>query len=168
MPGGIGWYRKTIDVPKNWKNKHIEIAFDGVFRNSTVWANGIKLGFRPYGYLSFAYDISKIANESETITFSVRVDNEKQSAARWYTGSGIYADIWIDIKEKIYVPRHGIFVRTEGNKVSIDTDIRNEMNKSVKAKLLTTIRDAENHIVATSEKQVKVDKQGSIKQELEI
>jgi len=117
LPAGFGWYRKTISVPKEWKGKHIEIAFDGVFMNSTVWANGKALGTRPYGWISFAYDISETVATSETITFAVRVDNNKQPSARWYTGSGIYAHTWIDIKNDVHVKRDGVFVRTEKNSV---------------------------------------------------
>ena len=65
LPAGFGWYRKTINVPETWKGKHVEIAFDGVFMNSTVWANGKKLGTRPYGWVSFAYDISEISQTSK-------------------------------------------------------------------------------------------------------
>ena len=34
------------------------IDFDGVYRNSEVWINGHYLGIRPYGYISFRYDIT--------------------------------------------------------------------------------------------------------------
>ncbi len=91
LPAGIGWYHKTIAVPQDWKGKHVEIAFDGVFMNSTVWANGQQLGARPYGWSSFAYGISEVVQGVDSITFAVRVDNSKQPSARWYTGSGIYA-----------------------------------------------------------------------------
>jgi len=128
LPAGIGWYRKTIEVPDDWKGKHVEIVFDGVFRNSTVWANGQKLGARPYGWISFAYDISEIVNASDSITFAVEVDNEQQSAARWYTGSGIYAHTWIDVKHKIHVPRDGIYVRTQGDDVELDVEVRNTLD----------------------------------------
>ena len=131
LPAGFGWYRKTITVPKDWKGKHIEIAFDGVFMNSTVWANGKELGTRPYGWISFAYDISEVVAESETITFAVRVDNDKQPSARWYTGSGIYAHTWIDIKNNTHIKRDGIFIRTESNNVFIETELLNK-NKNVK------------------------------------
>lgn len=112
LPAGFGWYRKTISVDPAWKGRHIEIAFDGVCMNSTVWANGKKLGFRPYGWISFAYDISEIVAESDTITFAVRVDNSKQPSARWYTGSGIYANTWLNVKDPVHVPRGGIFFQT--------------------------------------------------------
>ncbi|MDZ8117088.1 glycoside hydrolase family 2 TIM barrel-domain containing protein [Pontiella agarivorans] len=112
LPAGIGWYRKTIPVKPEWKGKYVEIAFDGVCMNSTVWANGRKLGDRPYGWSSFAYDISDLVDSANSITFAVRVDNEKQPSARWYTGSGIYANTWLNIKDKVHVARGGIFFRT--------------------------------------------------------
>lgn len=151
LPAGFGWYRKTIDVPKAWKNKQVEIAFDGVFMNSTVWANGVKLGNRPYGWVSFAYDISDIAKNSETITFAVRVDNDKQPSARWYTGSGIYAHTWIDVKNKTHILRDGIFIKTKGNNVLVETELALEKAEVKNTILKQSIVDAKGHIVTSSE-----------------
>ena len=58
LPGGIAWYRKSFTVPADWKNKIVEIEFDGVSMNSEVWINGHSLGKRPYAYSSFAYDLT--------------------------------------------------------------------------------------------------------------
>jgi len=167
LPAGFGWYRKTITVPKDWKGKHIEIAFDGVFMNSTVWANGQKLGTRPYGWVSFAYDISEIAKTSETITFAVRVDNDKQPAARWYTGSGIYAHTWIDIKSNTHVKRDGIFLRTEGNKVFVDTELFTKEDCE-KVKLITSVIDKNGQLVTSTKEKVKLEKEALVKTDLEI
>ncbi|MGQ1909438.1 glycoside hydrolase family 2 TIM barrel-domain containing protein [Marinifilum sp. RC60d5] len=170
LPSGIGWYRKTIEVPKEWKGKHIEIAFDGVFMNSTVWANGRKLGDRPYGWISFSYDISQETLSSDSITFAVRVDNDKQPSARWYTGSGIYANTWIDVKEKVHVANSGIFIKTKGSQVEIDTEIQNNLNKKAKLTLLTSIKDQFGKVVASKNDQLKVDASGSriINQSVEL
>ena len=35
------------------------LEFDGVYMNSDVWINGVHLGRRPYGYISFAYDVTQ-------------------------------------------------------------------------------------------------------------
>ncbi|GAA4237846.1 hypothetical protein GCM10022291_26010 [Postechiella marina] len=153
LPAGFGWYRKTIDVPQEWKGKYVEIAFDGVCMNSTVWANGEKLGNRPYGWVSFAYNISKQVANSNKITFAVRVDNNKQPSARWYTGSGIYAHTWINVKENLHIARDGVFVRTKGNSVFIDTKIENKTLKSSKGILKTYVLNANgNKLSATSAK----------------
>jgi beta-galactosidase len=154
LPAGFGWYRKTIDIPSSWKNKQVEIAFDGVFMNSTVWANGLKLGNRPYGWVSFAYDISEIVENSETITFAVSVDNDKQPSARWYTGSGIYAHTWIDVKNKTNIARDGIFIKTEGNKVLVETEFTTENKDANNILLKHSVVDVNGQIVASSEEKL--------------
>ncbi|MDF7823451.1 glycoside hydrolase family 2 TIM barrel-domain containing protein [Pontiellaceae bacterium B12227] len=154
LPTGIAWYRKTIDVSNDWKGKQVAIQFDGVFRNSTVWANGKKLGHRPYGWISFEYDISDIVNESDSITFAVRVDNKQQHAARWYTGSGIYAHTWLNVREPIHIPTSGIWLRTQGSTVSIDTEVANKTAKAAKAVVKTTVLDADGKAVVLQESSV--------------
>ncbi|MCW2119037.1 glycoside hydrolase family 2 TIM barrel-domain containing protein [Flavobacterium sp. 7A] len=163
LPAGIGWYRKTISVPKEWKGKQIEIIFDGVFMNSTVYANGVKLGVRPFGWITFGYDISEQVRTSNTITFAVRVDNDQQPSARWYTGSGIYANTWIDIRDNIHVVNDGVFVRTEGNTIKIDTEIKNTTTKRSKVILKTTFLDANGKSVQTIETKLKLESNGTQK-----
>ena len=62
LPGGIGWYRKDFILPETDKEKHIEIQFDAVYDNSEVWINGHFLGKRPYGFISFCYDLTPYLN----------------------------------------------------------------------------------------------------------
>lgn len=156
LPAGIGWYRKTITVPKEWKGKHVEIAFDGVSMNSTVWANGIKLGTRPYAWSSFAYDISDLVSKTDKITFAVRVDNDKQPSTRWYTGSGIYTNTWINVQEKIYIPSNGIFVKTKGSKVFIKTELKNDINRTSDLVLKSIVKDKNGNVVATVQNRIQM------------
>lgn len=109
LPAGIGWYRKTVPISAEWKRKHVQISFDGICMNSMVWVNGKKLAERPYGWSSFSVDVSEIVDASENLTVAVRVDNEKQPSARWYTGSGIYAHVWLDVKSRLHIPTDGVF-----------------------------------------------------------
>ncbi|MBK1879365.1 glycoside hydrolase family 2 TIM barrel-domain containing protein [Pelagicoccus mobilis] len=170
LPAGIGWYRKTIEVPAEWKGKHVEVAFDGIFRNSTVWANEVKLGERPYGWISFSYDVSEVVQNSDTLTIAVRVDNEQQPAARWYTGSGIYGHTWIAVREKVHVPGSGVFVRTEGNSVSIDTEIRNASEHESTAYLKTIVKDPSGQVIGSDEKklQLAAGELGTVEQRLDF
>jgi beta-galactosidase len=170
LPTGIGWYRKSIDVPAEWKGKRVAIEFDGVFRNSTVWANGKILGTRPYGWISFGYDISDLVEESQSITFAVRVDNKLQHAARWYTGSGIYAHTWIHVRDPIHIATSGIWLRTKGNTVSIDTEVANTTAETGNCDVRTRILDADGKVVAEHRTSVTVaaGKTGSVAQQLEI
>ncbi|MFC7336843.1 glycoside hydrolase family 2 protein [Haloferula chungangensis] len=170
LPAGIGWYRKTVEVPPAWKGKHVEIAFDGVYMDSTVWANGKKLGNRPYGWSSFAYDISELAATADSITFAVRVDNASQPSARWYTGSGIYAHTWIDVKEKIHIPTDGVFVRTKGEQVTVDVELVNRRENDSVLGVKTTILDEEGRAFAETFSRLRLEKgkHGTVQAELVV
>lgn len=162
LPAGIAWYRKTITVPNAWKGKHVEIVFDGAFMNSTVWANGVELGHRPYGWITFGYDISNLVAENETITIAVRIDNEKQPSARWYTGSGIYAHTWIDVKEKVHIPRDGVFIRTKGSKVQLETEVVNTTAHTANIELVTTLVNTEGKKVGSKALSAELPASGKI------
>jgi len=96
LPTGIGWYRKSFTIPVADKGKNIFIDFDGVYRSSTVWINGYFLGNRPNGYISFRYDLTPYLHFGATPNvISVKVDNSAQPNSRWYSGSGIYRNVWL-------------------------------------------------------------------------
>ncbi len=98
LPGGIGWYKKEFTIPQNAKNKIVEINFDGVYKNSEVWINGTYLGLRPNGYVNFKYDLTDfIKPYPQKNIIIVKADNSKQPNSRWYSGSGIYRDVKLEI-----------------------------------------------------------------------
>lgn len=104
LPGGIGWYKKTFIAPVTWRSKKIFISFDGVYKNSEVWINGHYLGKRPDGFVPFEYDLSPYLHfGSEKNLIVVKADHSEFADSRWYTGSGIYRDVYLVIKNKIYV-----------------------------------------------------------------
>ncbi len=156
LPGGIGWYRKTFSIPEFEKEKLVFVDFDGVYRNSEVWINGHYLGKRPYGYSSFRYEITPfIKFGSEKNIIAVKVDNSKQPNSRWYSGSGIYRNVWLVTTNKIYVDHWGTFITTpEVNKksaaVSIQVKIKNAFAENKIVKVTTIIFDKKNNKVAES------------------
>lgn len=78
LPGGIGWYRKTFSLNSKDQGKVFRIEFDGVYMNSSVYINGHLLGTRPYGYISFGYDLTPYLNWNGPNILAVRVDNSDQ------------------------------------------------------------------------------------------
>ncbi len=86
--GGIGWYRKRFSAVTIQAAAQVEIVFDGVYMNSDVWLNGVLLGNHPYGYTSFAYDLTPHLKRTGENVIAVRVRNEGKNT-RWYSGSGI-------------------------------------------------------------------------------
>jgi len=122
LPTGIGWYRKTLTIPKEWRDgRQVSIAFDGVFTNSTVYVDGEKVGGMEYGWLSFSCDITEQVQGKDSVVVAVKVDNSVQPAARWYTGSGIYSHVWIVSTEEIHVAENGTYVTTPGDANGVPT-----------------------------------------------
>ncbi|WP_044639659.1 sugar-binding domain-containing protein [Siansivirga zeaxanthinifaciens] len=123
--GGIGWYRKTFNVNKTSLSKTVYINFDGVYMNSEVWINGNHLGKRPYGYISFRYDISKYLKAGKN-TIAVRVDNRLEPSARWYHPCGIYAPVKLIEVSKSHISPNGIFITTpkiESNQAQVNVKV---------------------------------------------
>lgn len=111
LPTGIGWYRKTFDLPDQSSGKNISIEFDGVYMNSEVWINGHYLGKHPNGYVSFYYDLTQYVNKKKNV-LAVKVDNSLQPNSRWYSGSGIYRHVWLNVTNHLQVSQWGTYVTT--------------------------------------------------------
>ncbi|WP_231490906.1 beta-galactosidase GalB [Pedobacter sp. Leaf170] len=168
LPTGIGWYRKEFTAPANFQNRLITIEFDGVYKNSEVWINGKYLGKRPYGYISFSYDISKYLKAGKNI-IAVKVDNALQPDSRWYSGSGIYRNVWLTSTAKIAVAHWGTFVRADFVKadakdvhypdphaiVEIKTKIINKTGKIQSADVIEKIYDPNGKLVNNTTFKVK-------------
>lgn len=103
LPGGTGWYRKTFEIPASEKGKCVFIDFDGVYWNSTVWINGELVGNRPNGYISFRYDLTPYIRFGEKNVIAVKVDNSQQPNSRWYSGSGIYRNVWLTVTNPVHI-----------------------------------------------------------------
>ncbi|MDH6303427.1 beta-galactosidase [Parabacteroides sp. PF5-5] len=161
LPGGNGWYRKHFKLPESDKGKMVYIDFDGVYRNSTVWLNGHLLGNRPNGYISFRYDLTphlKYGKEENILV--VHADNSEQPNSRWYSGSGIYRNVWLVKTHPIHVDLWGTYVTTPvitdaKASVSIETTIRNNQEEAT-IEIVNKIVDASGKIVAEARKEAKV------------
>ena len=110
LPAGIGWYRHRFEVPSTWGDKRVRVEFEGVYMNATVYLNGQKLAFHPYGFTSFFVDLTPALKVGQPNFLAVRVDNSQQKNARWYTGSGIYRHVWLDVTDPVQVAPWGVFV----------------------------------------------------------
>ena len=109
--GGIGWYQEAFRGRRAGRKSEIEIRFDGVYMNADVWLNGHHVGFHPYGYTSFAYDLTPYLNRDGENILAVRVRNEGRNS-RWYSGSGIYRHVWLTMTDKVRFPLWGVSVTT--------------------------------------------------------
>jgi beta-galactosidase len=152
LRGGMGWYRKTFSLPASSKNKNVFIDFDGVYMNSEVWINGHSLGVHPYGYTSFRYNLTPYLDFDKPNVITVKVDNSKQPNSRWYSGSGIYRNVWLVTTGAVYVDHWGTYVTTtnitdQSATINVNTVIRRTGSLD-KVLFSTIIYDANNNPVA--------------------
>jgi len=156
LPGGLGWYRKTFVVDKGNKGKRIYIDFDGVYRNSEVWINGTSVGKRPYGYISFRYDLTPYIKFGENNVIAVKVDNSKEPNSRWYSGSGIFRNVWLTILNPVHVDLWGTYVTTpiinaDSAQVAIQTTIKNDEDKIRNVRVEQLLYDAQGTLVGKAD-----------------
>ena len=167
LVGGLGWYKKSFKVAEEKKDKRIAIVFDGVYCNSEVWVNNHYLGKRPNGYIGFEYNITPYLNYGDVRNeILVKVNNKNQPNSRWYSGSGIYRNVWLKTTHKLHVGQWGTYITTpkvskETAEVRIETTINNETLQQQSATLVNTIY-YKGETITTSENEINVEK-GSLK-----
>jgi beta-galactosidase len=155
LRGGTGWYRKTFTLPSAVKGKNVFIDFDGVYMNSSVWINGQLLGIRPNGYISFRYNLTPYLKFGDKNVIAVKVDNSNQPNSRWYSGSGIYRNVWLVTTNDVFVDHWGTYVKIpQVNEQSATVDVKINFNNTSRADknvtVKTTIYDEVNKQVATT------------------
>lgn len=166
LPAGIGWYRKTFKIDKDDAKKLITIEFDGVMANSDVWINGQHLGKRPYGYISFAYDLTPYLNFDKPNVIAVRADNTIQPASRYYTGAGIYRHVRLVSVNATHLKHWGTFITTPIATASKGVvNLKVEIDNKAAAgdyKLQIEIADATGKVVKTAESVKNIAANGTV------
>ncbi len=155
-PTGTAWYRKHFRLPASYQGRQISIEFDGVYQNSEVWMNGQYLGKRPFGYISFGYDLTRYLNARGENVVAVKVDNSRQPNSRWYSGSGMYRHTWLLAVNPVHVARWGTFVTTPrvntgGATVQAETRARNDNAAVVVCTLTSSILDPEGRAIQSAD-----------------
>ena len=174
--GGLGWYKKSFQLSDDKRNKRISILFDGIYENSSVWINGHFLGKRPNGYLGFEYDLTPYVNFGKANNeILVKVDNASQPNSRWYSGSGIYRNVWLKATHKLYVPQWGTFITTpritkKKASVLIDVSVKNDFASAKNTQVKTTVffNGKEIHSATSEAISIKPGKKQTLQQQLQV
>lgn len=108
---GIGWYRRVLDPSELDFTQRIFIYFDGVYMDSTLYVNNQEVGQWKYGYTAFEFEITDLLiSDSENILM-LKVNYEAPNS-RWYTGAGIYRDVFLIQKPLHHFKTNGINIST--------------------------------------------------------
>ncbi len=150
---GTGWYRKTFNTDAAWKGKRVLIDFEGIILLGDVWLNGEKIGSTEYGYLGFESDITKLLKYDQPNTIAVRASTGTSGGSRWYTGGGLYRDVYIVVKNDIALARNGIFITTptvsdEKAEVSVQVDLEGFRGKTNQLEIIAKIFSPNGSLIA--------------------
>lgn len=126
-----GWYRKHFDLSLEndegegtikSPNRYL-LRFDGIYMDSSIYVNGIKVGEWKYGYSTFELDITDALQDGENeilVQVVLQVPN-----SRWYTGGGIYRNVWLRLVPEVYLASDGIYITTYKSETDKNSTTRN-------------------------------------------
>ena len=143
LNGGEAWYRKTFKLDEKDLKKNVRLTFDGVYMDSQVYVNGQLVGHYPNGYNQFSYDITKyLHKDGRENVIAVHAVN-KQPSSRWYSGSGIYRDVTLQMTDKVHVEKNGTTILTP----KLEQQQHGKVETHVASKIVNT-DDKDHELVA--------------------
>lgn len=162
---GDGWYRKTLIVDENPREKRIFLDFDGIFQESEIYVNGRFVTRHQGGYIGFTTDITPYVSRGEN-TLAIKVNNRWNArlaprAGEHVFAGGIYRDAYLRIENPVHVAWNGTFVTTPSVSekeatVRIVTEIQNDSEKAAHCIVKQIIRNKAGKKIAVFEKAVSV------------
>jgi beta-galactosidase len=166
LPGGLAWYRKHFTLPSSLAGQRISIEFDGVYRNSNVYLNGTLLGNHPYAYTGFSYDLTGLVHTDGVTPDVIAVSAaDQQPSSRWYSGDGIFRNVYLVVTGPVHVARHGTFVTTPDlpttltsgyATVQVATDVANDGPAAAVVLVAATVTNPAGKTVAAGSATVSV------------
>ena len=164
---GWGWYRKHFTINTTYSGKKIFVEFEGVQKYCKVWINGKYIGDHKGGYGSFDFDLTEFIITGKDNVLAVAVNNTRKdkfgippmAAGNFNVYGGIYRDVTLVLKDRLYIPMQGsasheggTFVTTprvsatEGV-VRVQTWVKNDYPQPKSCILNTYIYDRTNRLV---------------------
>lgn len=150
LPGGIGLFTKSFDGKAAGSGK-VFIYFEGVYNRSSVYLNGHLIGGRPGGYASFLLDMTPYIHRSGSNLLTVRVDHSRYADSRFYTGSGIYRNVWLVGSSDTRLAQWGVGYKVEelsASQAVLNVDAAVDSLGDRKCRLEISLRDSDGAVVA--------------------
>lgn len=160
---GIGHYYRKFNVEA--AKEQVVLYFEGSYMKTTVYVNGIEVGKHIYGYTPFEVDVTKVIKNGENVLYVV-VDNSMQPGSRWYSGSGITRDVWLETRKNTHIARYGTYITTDlfdcknakaNVEVILHRNSSEEQDKGEKLSIEYTLVDPEGKTVASGEQSLNCE-----------
>lgn len=151
----VGWYRKHIFIPETDRGKRILIEFEGIFRDSEVYCNGIYAGHERSGYASRTYDLTEYIDFGADNLITVRCDASLEEG--WfYEGAGIYRNVYLHKTSSTAIAPYGVTLKdyrfnSDRTRCTVVTDVNvNALPAPEGITIVQTLIDNEGRSVATT------------------
>lgn len=151
--GGVYTYVKSLYVPEEARDKTLMLEFEGVYMNAQVYVNEQLAAKNMFGYTTFFVKLNNFLRYGRENEIRVQVRNNNMTNSRWYSGSGIYRDVYLLEGGLTYFVPEGLSVVTEScNKdyavLKIRAEIKNRDHKKIPLTLKTSLCDGQGQTVA--------------------
>jgi beta-galactosidase len=153
--GGTYFYTRNLHVDESVRDQTLQLRFDGVYKNALVFVNGQLAGKNIYGYSTFYVPLNDYLHYGADNEIRVQVKTGAEPNSRWYSGSGIYRDVYLLSSGKTYLRPDGVQIKTVDcdkrlASLEVNAEIRNDDEKC-DCVLYSEIRDREGNVVAQDE-----------------
>ncbi len=162
---GVGFYKTEFNLPTNWQDKRVELAFEGVSYLTSVWVNGKFVGSHEGAFSPFRFDITSHLRWNESNHLVVRAASLSKDRAvdgillkqapaakqAWtYTCGGIWGDVHLEAIPKLAIQSLKVTPDLPGQKIILDLQIQNAypMSQPAELKLFVSTKD---DLVATEQ-----------------
>ena len=153
--GGNYTYRKLLRLEKAELARRHVLKLEGVYCRAMVYVNEQLAGSEANGYTGFYVDLTPWLRAGDN-EIRVQVKNAGMSNSRWYSGSGLYRDVYLLRSEMVYLEPEGVRVSTESADADwavlrVETEVVNESSRARELRLFSTLRDPKGEAVGAEE-----------------
>ena len=154
FPSGTWEYKKSFELSPDDAGSAVILEFEGVYRDASVRVNGSLVAQRPNGYTDFSVQVDHLLRFDAPN--EVRVEARAHDDSRWYSGAGIYRNVWLLRGGRVHLVPGGLQVATpevddEMAVVTVGAEVRNQSTTASDAVLRLEVLNADGAVVAAAE-----------------
>lgn len=148
-----GWYRKSFQAAPLWKGKRVVMDFGGIIYLGDVYLNGHKIASTDYGYVGIEADLTPYLHFDKENTVAVYASTGPKKGSRWYTGGGLFRDVYLQVQNPTHIARHGIYITTPevaSDKATVAVQVEVDGWQKHDVLVRTTVRNPEGKVVGSA------------------
>ena len=154
--GGVGWFRRTVNIPESLKDKRVVLHFEGISYNAAVWLNGKEVGENHDAFLPFDISVNDALRYGARNLLVVRIDNIRRRCQfplfeGWFGQGGFLREAKLVATDPIFVDHVGVRAEPDdsGGSFALKAVLVNQATEATRATVRVTVTDHAGNPVAT-------------------